>query len=73
MGIKFDVWSFESDYNKKMKKVIDDLKTKKLLRKSQGAQIVNLKEFNLGVSLIEKSDGASLYSTRDLAAAIDRQ
>ena len=59
-------------YNKKMKAVIQELKDKKLLKKSKGAQIVDLKKQGLGVYLIEKTDGTTLYSTRDLASAIDR-
>tara|TARA_Y100000310_G_scaffold343880_1_gene453656 strand:- start:4607 stop:6274 length:1668 start_codon:yes stop_codon:yes gene_type:complete len=72
LGIKFDVHSSESQYNKKMKPSLDLLKKKKLLVKSQGAQIVNLKKYNLGVSLIQKNDGTTLYATRDITAALDR-
>ncbi len=71
-GIKFDVISGESEYNKKMKKVIQELKDKKLLRKSEGAYAVNLKKYGLGMVLIQKTDGATLYATRDITAAIDR-
>jgi arginyl-tRNA synthetase len=55
-----------------MKEVIKELKVKKLLEKSEGALIVNLEKYNLGNALIEKSDGSTLYITRDLAAAISR-
>jgi len=72
LGIKFDKQLGESMYNRKMKEVIKELKEKELLKKSEGAQIVNLKEHGLGACLIEKSDGATLYATRDLASAIDR-
>ena len=72
MNIVFDVYSGESMYNKEMVDVIKELKEKKLLQKSEGALIVDLKKYNLGVSLIQKSDGATLYATRDLAAAISR-
>jgi len=71
-GIKFDSVEGESHYNKKTQKTIQELKEKKLLKKSEGAHIVNLKKYDLGVSLIKKSDGATLYATRDLAAAIER-
>ena len=71
-GIKFDVQEGEATYNKKTKKIIQELKEKKLLKKSEGAHIVDLKKYNLGVSLIKKSDGATLYATRDIAAAIER-
>ncbi len=72
LGIKFDVYLGESMYNKKMKNVIQELEEKKLLKKSKGAKIVDLKKEGLGVCLIEKSDKATLYATRDLASAIDR-
>lgn len=72
LGIGFDVISGESKYNGKMQEVIKLLEDKKLLKKDQGANIVDLKEFDLGVAIIQKSDGTSLYHTRDLTAAIDR-
>ena len=72
MGIKFDVISGESMYNDKMESTIKELKSKKLLKEDQGALIVDLEKYNLGVCLIKKSDGATLYATRDLTAAIDR-
>lgn len=73
LGVDFDVVSGESDYNGRMDSVISLLKKKKLLKKDDGAEIVDLSKDNLGVALIQKSDGTSLYATRDLAAAIDRQ
>lgn len=73
LGIKFDVLSGESFYNNKMSAVVKTLERRKLLKKDQGAEIVDLKEHGLGVSLIKKSDGATLYVTRDLAAAIERK
>jgi len=73
LGISFDVVSGESDYNDKMDDVVKELKKKKLVEEDDGALIVDLKEDNLGVALIQKSDGTSLYATRDLAAAKDRK
>ncbi|MFH0936592.1 MAG: arginine--tRNA ligase [Candidatus Woesearchaeota archaeon] len=72
LNIKFDIISGESFYNKKMNKTIEELKEKKLLEESEGALIVDLKKYDLGVCLIQKSDGTTLYATRDLTAAIDR-
>lgn len=72
LGVSFDVISGESEYNTKMKKVIKELEKKKLLREDEGALIVDLKNENLGAVLIQKTDGTSLYATRDLACAIDR-
>jgi len=73
LGVNFDVLSGESHYTNKMGPVLDELKSKGLLVESEGALVVNLEEYGLGVCLIKKSDGATLYATRDLAAAIDRQ
>ncbi len=73
LGIKFDVFSGESMYNQEMKSVVKQLKDKKLLKKNQGAEIVDLEKYSLGIALITKSDGSTLYITRDLAAAISRK
>ena len=73
LGVEFDVVSGESFYNDKMEAVVDDLRKKKLLKSDDGAEIVDLKDEGLGVALIKKSDGTSLYATRDLAAAIGRK
>jgi arginyl-tRNA synthetase len=72
LGVEFDEYSGESFYLKKTKKILEELKEKNLLKKSQGAKIVDLNEYGLGVCLIEKSDGTTLYATRDIAAAIAR-
>jgi len=72
LGIEFDLISGESLYNKKLKSVLVELNKKNLLEESQGARIVNLEKYNLGVCIIEKSDGTTLYATRDIAAAIER-
>lgn len=72
LGVKFDVYTSESSYHKEMKKVLEELKEKKISKKSKGAIIVDLKKYNLGVCLIEKSDGTTLYATRDIASAIAR-
>lgn len=73
LGVKFDITSGESLYRKnKMDKIFKELKSKGLLEESDNALIIDLKKYNLGVSVIKKSDGTLLYITRDLAAAIDR-
>ena len=72
LNIKFDVISGESLYNNKMKNTIQELENKNLLEISEGAKIVNLEKYNLGICLILKADGATLYATRDVTAAIDR-
>ena len=73
LGVTFDVTSGESEYNDKMDSVIEELKKKKLLKRDDGALIVDLKKDRLGVALIQKSDGTSLYATRDLAAVKERK
>jgi arginyl-tRNA synthetase len=72
IGVKFDVLSGESLYNDRMRDSVAKLERKGLLKKSEGAQIVDLTKEGLGVVLIKKSDGATLYATRDITAAIDR-
>ena len=71
MGITFDSTNGEAFYNDKMQGVIDLLEEKNLLVESRGAMVVELGE-SLPPCLIKKKDGATLYATRDLAAAIYR-
>jgi len=72
LGISFDVYSGESQYNEYMKKIIQEIKDKKLWQSSQGAKIIDLQEYNLNIALLRKEDGSTLYLTRDIAAADDR-
>jgi arginyl-tRNA synthetase len=73
LDIHFDSYAGESFYNDKMQPVIDILNEKGLLRDSNGAKIVDLSKYDMSPCLILKADGASLYATRDLAAAIYRK
>ena len=73
LGVSFDSYAGESFYNDKMEPVVEELRAKGLLVESQGAQVVDLSEDNMPPCLILKSDGATIYATRDLAAAIYRQ
>ena len=73
LGIKFDVISGESFYNNKIEQILNKLKEKKLVREDDGAMIVDLKKDGLGVVLIQKQDGTTLYAMRDLATAIERE
>lgn len=73
LGVTFDSYAGERFYTDKMQPVIDELKEKNLLKESEGAQIVDLEPYNMPPCLILRSDGASLYATRDLAAAIYRK
>lgn len=72
LGVEFDSDNGEAYYNDKMDPVVQELTDKHLLQESQGAQIVDLTAEGLTPALIKRSDGATLYITRDLAAAIDR-
>ena len=72
LGVKFDSWKGESSYTADLNNVVTMLNDKNLLTESNGAKVVDLDEYGLGVCLIQKSDGTSLYATRDIAAAIDR-
>lgn len=72
LNISFDVMSGESLYNKKMESVVKELQKKNILVESEGALIVDLRKYDLGVVLIKKSDGTTIYATRDIAAALDR-
>lgn len=69
LGIKHDIVKGESFYNDKLQQIIDLLNKKDLLKESQGAFVVHLEDQNMPPCLIKKSDGASLYATRDLASA----
>ncbi|MCI8608254.1 MAG: arginine--tRNA ligase [Firmicutes bacterium] len=73
LGIDFDSYAGESFYSDKMPRFVKELEEKHLLEESQGAHVVNLEEYGLGVALITKSDGSTLYITRDIAAAVYRK
>lgn len=72
LNIHFDSYAGESFYSDKMPEVLEIVKEKGLLQESQGAQIVDLEPYGMPPALIVKSDGSTLYITRDLAAAIYR-
>ena len=72
LHITFDSYAGERFYTDKMAPVVEELRQKGLLKESEGAQIVDLEPYGMPPALILRSDGASLYLTRDLAAAIYR-
>ena len=72
LHITFDSYAGERFYSDKMEPVVEELREKHLLQESEGAQIVDLEPYGMPPALILRSDGASLYLTRDLAAAIYR-
>ena len=73
LGISFDSYNGESFYSDKMPRFVKELEDKGLLEEDDGAQIVRLDDYNLPVALITKSDGSTLYITRDIAAAVYRK
>ncbi len=73
LNVTFDSYAGESFYNDKMQPVIDELNEKGLLKVSDGASVVDLQDYGMPPCLILKSDGSSLYATRDLAAAMYRK
>ncbi len=72
LGIEFDEVSGESFSVKQADNILKELEKKKLLKKSEGALVVDLKEYNLGVCMMKKSDEGTTYALRDLAAAVER-
>ncbi|HHV38730.1 MAG TPA: arginine--tRNA ligase [Tepidimicrobium sp.] len=73
LGIEFDSYTGESFYSDKMPRVIKEMEEKGLLQESEGAVIIDLEEYGMPPALIKKSDGSTLYTTRDIAAAIYRK
>jgi arginyl-tRNA synthetase len=73
LGVNFDYYTGESFYNDKMEPVLKELSDKNLLQKSQGATLVDLENYGMPPCLVQKSDGSTLYATRDITAAIYRK
>lgn len=73
LDVHFDSFNGEAFYNDKMDEGIQILEEKGLLQESKGAQIVDLESYNLPPALIRKTDGATLYITRDMATAMYRK
>ena len=72
LGVEFDSLNGEAFYNDKMDEAVQILEDKGLLKESKGASIVELDDVNLPPAMIKKSDGATLYITRDIATAMYR-
>ncbi|MCX7748799.1 MAG: arginine--tRNA ligase [Clostridia bacterium] len=73
LGIEFDSYAGESFYSDKINEVVEIFDKEGLLRESENAKVVSLDEFSLPPCLIIKSDGATIYASRDLAAALYRK
>ncbi|CAL9730690.1 arginine--tRNA ligase, cytoplasmic [Monosporozyma unispora] len=75
LNIKYDVYSGESQVSKEsMDKALEIFKEKNLTHEDRGAVLIDLTKFNkkLGKTIVQKSDGTTLYLTRDVGAAMDR-
>ena len=73
MGIRFDSYKGEADYVDVLSDVVDILDEKGLLTESEGALVVDLEDEGMPPCIIRKSDGSSIYATRDIAAALYRK
>ncbi len=72
IGVSFDFYRGEGYYESKAKEIIREIESSPVSRISDGALIIDLEKFGMPPCLVRKSDGATIYSTRDIAAAIDR-
>ncbi|MBE6623398.1 MAG: arginine--tRNA ligase [Ruminococcaceae bacterium] len=73
IGAQFESWLGESFYFDKTDSVVSTLRDKNLLTLDEGAHIVKLDDYGMNPCLILKSDGSTIYATRDIAAAIYRK
>lgn len=73
LGISFDSYLGESFYRDKVPALVEKLKDMGLLVESQGAQVIDLEKYNMPPCLITKSDGSSIYHSRDIAAILYRK
>lgn len=72
LNITFDVYSGESQVTKGMEEAMEILESSGLLKDSEGAKVIDLEKYKLGVSVVQKRDGTTLYITRDIGAAKER-
>ena len=73
LGVEFEAYSGEAFYNDQLDSTIELIKHKGITKMSEGALIVNLEQYHMPPAILRKSDGATLYLTRDIAAALYRQ
>lgn len=73
LNVSFDSYAGESFYSDKMDAVVEEIENKGILTESNGAKVVMLEEYNMPPCIIKKADGATIYATRDLAAATYRK
>jgi arginyl-tRNA synthetase len=72
LGMQFDVYSGESQFQEKMLEALKLLEEKKMLEELDGASVISLGKYKLGKCMVKKQNGSTLYITRDIAAAISR-
>ncbi|KAG0249510.1 hypothetical protein BG011_009225 [Mortierella polycephala] len=72
LNIAFDVYSGESQVTDGMERALKMLHEKNLLTESDGALIIDLTKYKLGICVVQKKDGTTLYITRDIGAALER-
>lgn len=73
LGMSFDSYLGESFYRDKVPALVEKLKEMDLLVESQGAQVIDLEKYDMPPCLIIKSDGGSIYHSRDIAAILYRK
>jgi len=72
MNVSFDNYNGESFYSNRIPSVIEMLQDKNILVESQGAKVVMLDEYQLPPCIIIKTDGTTIYASRDIASAMYR-
>lgn len=73
LGMSFDSYLGESFYRDKVPALVGKLREMDLLVESQGAQVIDLEKYDMPPCLITKSDGGSIYHSRDIAAILYRK
>ena len=69
LGVHFDYFTGESFYSDMIPNLLEEMKEKNVIKDDEGIGIVELEDYDMPNSVITKSDGSSLYITRDLTAA----
>ncbi|KAG1638433.1 hypothetical protein G6F44_008838 [Rhizopus delemar] len=73
LNIHFDVYSGESQVAEGMQRAMQMLRERELVEESEGALIIDMEKYKLGKTVVQKKDGTTLYLTRDIGAAMERQ
>ncbi len=73
LGVTFEAYSGEAFYNDRLDETLEFIEKTGITEISEGALIVNLEKYTMPPAILRKSDGATLYLTRDVAAALYRK